>query len=82
MVLVLAGLNAAVRPAGSPVADRATALLKPFRLLTETVLVPEELRGIVRLATEAERLKFGATTVRLMVVVLLSFPEIPVTVTG
>jgi hypothetical protein len=43
VVLVLTGLKAAVRPGGSPVADRPTALLKPFRLLTVILLVPVEL---------------------------------------
>ena len=40
VLVVLAGLNDAVTPVGSPDAERLTLLLKPFNLLTVTVLVP------------------------------------------
>ena len=40
VVVVEAGLNEAVTPAGRPDADRLTLLVKPFRGLTVTVSVP------------------------------------------
>ena len=40
VVVVLAGLNDAVTPAGRPLAVRPTELVKPLRSVTATVLVP------------------------------------------
>jgi hypothetical protein len=82
VLLVLAGLNAAVTPVGSAVAVRPTMPVKPFRPLTLIVLLPLVARGTVRLVAEAERLKLGATMVSAIVVALLRLPETPVTVIG
>lgn len=40
--VVLAGLNAAVTPAGRPDADKLTVPVNPFSAVTVTVLVPLE----------------------------------------
>lgn len=82
VALVLAALNAAVTPLGNPLAAKVTLELNPFDPLTLIVLVPLLLRGIVRLAADAERLKLGTVTVTAIVVVLLSVPDVPVTVIG
>ena len=82
MLVVLAGLNAAVTPVGSAVAVRPTIPLKPFWPLTLIVLLPLLALETVRLVAEAERLKLGATMVSAIVVALLRLPETPVTVIG
>jgi hypothetical protein len=78
---VLAGLNDAVTPFGSPAAARLTLPLKPFCGLTVSVLTPLYPWPMLRLPGDAERLKLGAVIVRLMLAVLLKVPEVPVTVT-
>jgi len=78
------GLNDADKPAGRPGADKLTPLLKPFCGVTEMVVTPLVPFEMTRLAGDAERAKFGTTaavTVRLMVVVFVKLPEIPVMVT-
>jgi hypothetical protein len=82
VVVVLAGLNAAVTPVGNPVTARLTLPLKPFWPLTVMVLVPLAPWRTVRLAADAERLKLGATTVSDIVAVPLRVPEVPLTVRG
>lgn len=54
------GLNAAVTPAGSPLAERDTAELKPPETVVEIVLVPDPLRATETLVGEALIVKFGA----------------------
>jgi hypothetical protein len=81
-LVVLAGLNAAVTPVGKPETARLTLPLNPFWPLTLMVLLPLPLWETVRLAGMAERLKPGATTVRLIVAVLLRLPEVPLIVSG
>lgn len=54
VLVVLPGLKDAVTPLGSPEADRATLLLKPFRGLTVMVLVPVALCVTVRMFGDAE----------------------------
>ena len=65
--VVLAGLNDAVTPFGKPDATRSTLPLKPFCGITVTVLAPLVPCVTLRLAGEAERLKFGTMIVRLIV---------------
>jgi len=75
-------LNDAVTPLGRPVVDKLTLPLKPYWGTTVMVLVPELPCGIVRLAGEADRLKFGAPfTVSAIVVVFDRFPAVPVMIT-
>jgi len=60
LVVVLAALNAAVTPLGSPETDRFTLPLKPFWPTTLIVLLAlGPPTGSVRLPTEEERLKPG-----------------------
>ena len=82
VLVVLAGLNAAVVPLGNPVTARLTLLLKPFLPLTVMVLVALAPWRIVRLAAEAESVKLGATTVSDIVAVLLRLPDVPLIVSG
>jgi hypothetical protein len=81
---VLAGLNDAVTPEGTPEADSATLPPKPFCGLTVRVLVPPEPPWVmVALAGEADKVKPGTGagfTVRDTVVVLVKLPEMPVIV--
>jgi len=84
VLVVLAGLKLAVTPLGRPEAARLTEPVKPFTGVTVMVLVPLAPRLIVTLAGEAESEKFGvaaAFTVRLMVVLCVKAPEVPVIVT-
>ncbi len=71
--VVLVGLNDAVTPLGMPEAARPILPAKPFRSVTEMVLVPLAPCVTVRLLGIDERLKSGAGagafTVRLTVVV-------------
>jgi hypothetical protein len=83
LVLVLAGLKAAVTPLGSPDADRFTALLKPLWQATLIVVLPlVPPTGSVRLLAEEVRVKPGGGMVSAIVVVRAAVPEVPVTVTG
>lgn len=84
VLVVLAGLKLAVTPLGKPEAERLTEPLKPLTGVTVMVLVPLLPWVMVRLAGEAESEKFGtaaAFTVRLMVVLCVSEPDVPVIVT-
>ena len=54
------GLNAAVTPEGSPVAESDTAELKPPETVVEIVLVPDPLRATATLVGDALSVKFGA----------------------
>jgi hypothetical protein len=82
LLVVLAGLKAAVTPLGMPDTARATLPLNPFWPATLMVLVPLLPRGTVRLLAEDDRVKLGTTTVSAIAVVLLRLPETPVTVSG
>ena len=79
---VLDGLNAAVTPLGKPDTPRATMPLKPFCPATLILLLPLPARGMVRPLSEDKRLKLGTTTVNVIVVLPLRFPEVPVMVSG
>src|SRR5258708_38769815 len=75
-------LNDAVTPLGSPEADKLTLLVKPFCGVTVIVLVPIAPWTMLRLFGEEDRAKLPAGfTVRAIVALLLSPPEVPVTVT-
>jgi hypothetical protein len=78
---VLGGANAAVTPLGRPDADSVTLPLNPFCALTVTIPAAVAPRGSARVAGRRDSVKFGAVMVRTMVVVLVSAPETPVTVT-
>jgi hypothetical protein len=80
--LVLAGLNAAVTPLGSPEAESATLLLKPSVSVTPMVAVALPPCATLKVAAEVERVKLGACTVTLRFSVFFRLPEVPVTVTG
>ena len=85
VMLVLAGLNEAVTPLGSPDAAKTTVPENPFASLTLIVLAAlAPPTAMLTLPFEAERLKpteGAAVTVRPMVVVLVSDPDVPFTVT-
>ena len=82
LVPVLPGAaNAAVTPLGRPDADRVTLLLKPFCAVIVTILAADAPRRSPRVAGSRDSVKLGAVMVRAIVVVLLSAPEEPVTVT-
>jgi hypothetical protein len=82
--VVLVGLKLAVTPLGRPEADRLTDPVKPFLGVTVMVLVPLAPRLIVTLVGDADSEKSGvaaAFTVRVIVVVCVRLPEVPVIVT-
>jgi hypothetical protein len=84
---VVAGLNTAVIPPGSPDAVRFTLPLNPFWSFTVMVLVAVSAAIRARLDDDDERLKIGeavvvgAVTVSLTTVLLERVPELPFTVT-
>jgi hypothetical protein len=84
-VLVLVaglGLNAAVTPLGRPDADNVTLPVKPFAGVMVIVLVPWPPGTMLKLLGLADSVKLGGdVTVRLIVVVSVRLPEMPVTVT-
>jgi hypothetical protein len=82
LLVVLEGLKAAVTPLGKPVTPRFTLPVNPFWSRTVRALLPLVERGTVRLAGEVERLKLGETTVKVITVVPLRLPEVPLTVRG
>ena len=82
LLVVLAGLKAAVTPLGRPDTAKLTVAPKPFWPATLIVLLPLLPRGTVRALAEDDRLKLGTTTVSAIAVVLLRLPETPVTVSG
>lgn len=76
--------NVAVTPLGRADVERVTDPVKPLRSVSVIVLLPLVPCLTVKLVGEADKEKSGcagALTVRLMVVVWLSDPETPVTVT-
>ena len=78
----LAGVKDGVTPAGTP--ERATLMLplNPFNGVAVSVLTPVPPGATVRVAGDIASVKLGAcATVRLIVVVMLRLPEVPVTVT-
>jgi hypothetical protein len=77
------GENTAVTPLGRPEALSVVAELKLSWLVIVIVLVPPARVGVmVRLVGAADTVKFGAAiTVRLIVVVAVKLPDVPVTVT-
>lgn len=78
---VPAGLKDAVTPVGRPDAARATVPAKPFCGFTVMVLPPLPPCATVALEGDAESVKLGgAVMVRLIVVVSVRLPEVPVTV--
>jgi hypothetical protein len=81
-IAVELGLNAAVTPFGRPDADKLTLPLKPFCGLTVIVLVPLAPCLTVKLLGDTERVKFGGpVTVRVIVVVFVRLPDVPMMVT-
>jgi hypothetical protein len=78
-----AGLKPTVTPAGSPLADRLTAALNPFNTVVVTVAVFEPPCAALTDVGKADMVKSGVTeTVRFTMVVCVTFPPIPVMVTG
>ena len=75
--------NAAVTPVGNPDAAKVTLPVNPPSSATVMVLLPVPPAVTVRFAGEAESVKpdVAAVTVRLMEVVAVSVPEVPVMVT-
>src|SRR5690349_22388269 len=82
LLVVVAGLKTAVTPLGSPEADRLTLPLKPFCAATVTVLVAVPPCRTVNAAGNADKPKVGTgVTVRAIVVVVTTFPDVPIMVT-
>ena len=83
--LTLAGLNDALAPEGSPLADRFTVCAEPLVIVVEMVLLPappcatETLEG---LALMEKSLATGAVTVSVTVVAWVAVAPVPVTVTA
>ena len=81
------GLKEAITPLGKPEADRETLPLKPFAGVMVIVLLPFDPWVTFRLLGEAESVKLGCGggavpfTVKLMFVVCVKLPDVPVTVT-
>jgi hypothetical protein len=81
-VVALAGVNIAVTPAGTPDADKATALLNPFSPLILILAVPLVPCTTLTLPGVTESVKLGAAvTVSATEVVTVRLPEVPVMVT-
>jgi hypothetical protein len=84
-LVVLAGLKEGVTPAGKTEVDKLTLPVKPFCGVTVIVLVPLAPCTMLRLLGAAESEKFGggtaAVTVRLIAVLFVQLPEVPVMVT-
>jgi hypothetical protein len=80
--VVLAGLNNAVTPLGKPVAARLTLPVKPLAGFTVIVLGMLFPCTTLSVLGAADSVKLGGSvTVRLMVVVCVSEPDVPVMVT-
>lgn len=76
------GLKLAVTPLGRPEADKATVPLKPFAGVIVIVLEPLVPSTTVKVLGLADNAKLGAAfTVRLIVVVSVKLPDVPVTLT-
>lgn len=82
MLAVVVGLKVAVTPAGSPVAVSATLTTAPFALVTSIVLLSlaPPARSVNAL-TEEETLKPDAGMAKMIVVVLVRDPDVPLTIT-
>src|ERR1700735_5618856 len=79
-VAVVAALNNALTPDGRPEAARLTLPLKPFSATSDIAVLTLELEATVSALAPEARLKFGVTTVRGNVVVVLTVPDVPGTV--
>ncbi len=80
--VTLVGLSDAVKPEGVTDEDKETLPEKLLRLARLMIEVPEEPDWIVRLVEPLEMLKSGVTTtLTVTVVVCVSDPLVPVTVT-
>ena len=78
--LMLAGLNVAVTPAGSPLIVWFAVPLKPFRGVKDIAVLADAPCVTLTLAGEAPKVKLGAAfTVRLMVTEVDDAPEVPST---
>jgi hypothetical protein len=77
-----AALNAAVAPAGSPDALREMVESKPPDTAVVIVLFPFEPWATETEVGEAVIVKAGTVTVKVTVVLFVSPPPVPVTVTG
>ena len=83
VVLVVAGLNAAVTPLGRPETDKATLAASPtgvpMLILLVAVAPPME---SVRLLAEADRVKLGTGMVTVRTVEAEAVADVPLTVTA
>lgn len=80
----LVGVKVAVTPVGTPDAEKATLPVKPPDGVTVITLLPAAPLFTVKLAGDAESVKFAPPVpvmVRLIVVVAVSAPEVPIIVT-
>ena len=76
------GLNEAVTPLGKPEAEKLTSPVKPFCGVILMVLVSLLPWAMLKLLGDAERAKSPMTvTVRLIAVVFVRLPDVPVIVT-
>jgi len=76
------GLKLAVTPLGRPEAEKVTEPLKPFAGARVIVLLPLVPCARLKVPGEAEMVKLGdAVTVKLIVVVWVMLPDVPVIVT-
>jgi hypothetical protein len=83
--VTLAGLNDAVAPEGSPLAERLTVCAEPLVVVVEMVLVPEPpwaMETLDGLALIEKSLATGAVTVSVTLVVCVAEAPVPVTVIG
>lgn len=76
------GLKVTVTPAGWPLADKATAALKPLETAVLTVHLPVLPCTTETDVGEADNVKAAAFTVRVTDVVCVTPPPVPVTVIG
>ncbi len=82
MVGVEPALNEAVTPAGWPARLTVTEPAKPFWGVRVRVLVPAPPCAMLRVEGEVDNVKVGgAVTVRAIVVLAVSAPDVPVMVT-
>ena len=63
-------LSDALGPAGDTIADRLIVPLKPFILATDSVMLPDELRGMTIVEGLAEMEKSGARLTEIWTVVV------------
>ena len=79
--VTVAGTNVAVLPAGAPLTWNEIALEKPFTRLIAIVNAPVVPCGALTLSLVTESENVGAVTTKVSVVVCVSVPLVPVTVT-